>query len=819
MHYSIKHIASIIHADAKIVADVEVEYLLIDSRKIIFPSASLFFALHGPRRNGHQFITEVYERGIRNFIVKKGFDPSAFTDANFLLVDDVLQSLQALAAFHRKQFSIPIIGITGSNGKTIVKEWLNQLLQEDHNIVRSPRSYNSQVGVPLSVWQIDQQNTLGIFEAGISTVNEMRSLEQIIQPTIAVLTNIGEAHNEGFTNESEKVAEKLKLFQHCSQVIFPKDVLQNDSSLPNVLLFSWSRKDNTASVFIKQEIRTTANTSIGLTYRDQPYSIVVPFVDAASIDNAITCYCVLLALGYSHEIIAKRLLQLLPVNMRLQLKKGTNNCSILNDSYSNDISSLNIALDYLKQQSGNYATTVILSDILQSGLSDDELYKQVAIQLQERGIHKLIGIGENISKQHLAFIKIPETSFFSSTEHFLEHSNLHQFRDEFILLKGARVFEFERISKWLEQKVHQTVLEINLSAIAHNLKEYQKHLFSSTKVMAMVKAYSYGSGTAEVARVLQFCKVDYLAVAYADEGVELRKAGISLPIMVMNADEVGFDSLVEYNLEPEIYSLPIFHSFHQYLQQQALKGFPVHIKLNTGMNRLGFDAAEIHELSVYLKEQHTMVVKSVFSHLVSSENAEHDGFTKQQSDLFQGSCSIIEKNIGYPFIKHIANSAGIFRHPNLQFDMVRLGIGLYGIDSADEHILKLEPVATLRSTVAQIRKVKAGQSIGYNRKGKVDRDSLIAVIRIGYADGFSRRLGNGKGRIYVNGQLASVVGNVCMDMLMIDVTEIGNVKEGDLVEIFGKHIPIQKIAEWGDTIAYEVMTGVSQRVKRIYVEE
>ena len=819
MHYSIKHIASIIHADAKIIADLEVEYLLIDSRKIIFPSASSFFALHGPRRDGHQFIPEVYERGIRNFIVKNGFDSSSFKEANFLFVDDVLQALQGLAAFHRKQFSIPVIGITGSNGKTIVKEWLYQLLQEDHNIVRSPRSYNSQVGVPLSVWQIDQQNTLSIFEAGISTVNEMGSLAQIIKPTIAVLTNIGEAHNEGFTNESEKIEEKLKLFQHCKQLIFPKDVLQNDSQLPNALLFSWSRKDITASVFIKEEIRTTSNTSISVTYKDQPYSIVVPFVDAASIDNAITCYCVLLALGYSHEIINKRLMQLLPVNMRMQLKKGTNNCSILNDSYSNDISSLNIALDYLKQQSGSHAKTVILSDILQSGLRDDELYKQVAIQLQERGIHKLIGIGENISKQHLAFIKIPETSFFSSTEHFLEHSNLHQFRDEFILLKGARVFAFERISKWLEQKVHQTVLEINLSAIAHNLKEYQKHLLSSTKVMAMVKAYSYGSGTAEVARVLQFCKVDYLAVAYADEGVELRKAGISLPIMVMNADEAGFDSLVEYDLEPEIYSLPIFHSFHQYLQQQALKGFPVHIKLNTGMNRLGFDAAEVNELSVYLKEQHTMVVKSVFSHLVSSENAEHDGFTKQQSDLFQGSCSIIEKNIGYPFIKHIANSAGIFRHPYLQFDMVRLGIGLYGIDSADEHILKLEPVATLRSTVSQIRKVKTGESIGYNRKGKVERDSLIAVIRIGYADGFSRRLGNGIGRIYVNGQLASVVGNVCMDMLMIDVTEIGNVKEGDVVEIFGKHLPIQKIAEWCDTIAYEVMTGVSQRVKRIYVEE
>jgi len=819
LQYTINHIASVIHADAKIIIDSKIEYLLIDSRKIIFPSTTLFFALHGPRRDGHQFIKEVYEQGIRNFIVKKGFDHSSFSDANFLLVDDSLQALQALAAFHRKQFSIPVIGITGSNGKTIVKEWLYQLLQEDQNIVRSPRSYNSQVGVPLSVWQIDQQNTLGIFEAGISTVNEMSSLEQIIQPTIGVLTNIGEAHNEGFTNESEKVEEKLKLFSHCHQLIFPKDVLQNDSHLPNALLFSWSRKDSTASVFIKQEIRTTTNTSICLTYKAQHYSIIIPFVDAASIDNAITCYCVLLTLGYSQDIIAERLMQLHPVEMRLQLKKAANNCSILNDSYSNDISSLNIVLDYLKQQSGSHETTVILSDILQSGLSDDELYKQVAIQLQERRIHTLIGIGENISKQHLAFIKIQKTSFFSSTEQFLDNTNLHQFRDEFILLKGARVFAFERISKWLEQKLHQTVLEINLSAIAHNLKEYQKYLLPSTKVMAMVKAYSYGSGTAEVARVLQFCKVDYLAVAYADEGIELRKSGISLPIMVMNADEADFDSLIEYNLEPEIYSLSIFHSFHQYLQQQALKGFPVHIKLNTGMNRLGFDADEINELSKKLQEQHRMVVKSVFSHLVSSENSEHDGFTKHQTNLFEKACTSIEKTIGYSFIKHIANSAGIFRHPNLQFDMVRLGIGLYGVDSADEHILKLEPVATLISTISQIRKVKAGESIGYNRKGKVDRDSLIAVVRIGYADGYSRRLGNGIGRLYVNGNLAKVVGNVCMDMLMADVTDIQNVKEGDVVEIFGKNLPVQKIAEWSDTIAYEVMTGISQRVKRIYVEE
>ncbi|MDE3145580.1 MAG: alanine racemase, partial [Bacteroidota bacterium] len=594
MPYKIQNIASIINADAKIIADAEIEYLLIDSRKIIFPTVSLFFALHGPRRDGHQFIVEVYERGVRNFVVKKGFDASSFNKANFLFVNDVLQTLQALAAFHRKQFSIPVIGITGSNGKTIVKEWLYQLLQEDENIVRSPRSYNSQVGVPLSVWQINKQNTLGIFEAGISTKNEMPQLEQIIQPTIGVLTNIGEAHSEGFTNDAEKINEKLKLFSHCTQLIFQKEILPDDFHLPQTKLFSWSKKNVGATVFIKEEIKTSANTLLTIVYQNQSQKIVAPFTDAASIDNAVTCYCTLLSLNYSNEIIAKRLLQLTPVEMRLQLKKGINNCSVLNDSYSNDISSLSIALDYLKQQSGNKTTTVIFSDILQSGLSDDELYRQVAVQLQERKIHKLIGIGENISKHHSLFNQIQQTTFFSSTEQFLEQTTLHQFKDEFILLKGARIFAFERISKWLEQKVHQTVLEINLSAIAHNLKEYQKHLLPSTKVMAMVKAYSYGSGSAEVARVLQFCKIDYLAVAYADEGVELRKAGISLPIMVMNADEESFDALIEYSLEPEIYSFHIFNLFHQYLQQQAVAKFPIHIKLNTGMNRLGFETDEIN---------------------------------------------------------------------------------------------------------------------------------------------------------------------------------------------------------------------------------
>lgn len=820
MVYSIQQILSIVKGSAINITDSSIEHLLIDSRKIVFPKSSLFFALEGPRRNGHQFINEVYEQGVRNFIVNKTFDQGPFPEANFLKVDNTLNALQALTAWHRRQFKIPVIGITGSNGKTIVKEWLYQLLQEDNTIVRSPRSYNSQVGVPLSVWQINVQHTLGIFEAGVSTTGEMLQLEQVIQPTIGILTTIGEAHNEGFKNINEKIEEKLQLFAHCRQLVYCKENLPEDWFIrQDIQLFSWSRKQE-ATLFIKEEIKSATQTTLTVVYQNQDYSFVVPFTDIASVNNAITCYCVLLMLNYDSAVIAKRLLHLQPVEMRMQLKIAVNNCHVLNDSYSNDVSSLSIALDYLKQQSGENSTTVILSDILQSGLNDQQLYEQVATELKQRNIHRLIGIGETISKHHFLLSQaVKQTAFYHSTESFLEQTTTHQFRDEYILLKGARIFAFERISQWLELKVHQTVLEINLSALAHNLKEYQKHLLPSTKLMAMVKAFSYGSGSTEVARILQFSKVDYLTVAYADEGVELRKAGISLPIMVMNADEASFNALVEYNLEPEIYSFNIYHSFHHYLQQQGITQFPVHIKINTGMNRLGFEPDETNELGLLLKQHHTMAVKAAFSHLVGSEAKEFDDFTHYQASLLNKACEALQQQLGYPFMKHIANSAAIFRFKDLQFDMVRLGIGLYGVDSADGHQVSLETVATLKSTIAQIRTVKANDTVGYNRKGKLNRDSQIATIRIGYADGFSRRLGNRIGSIYVHGQLAPVVGSVCMDMMMVDITGIPGVKEGDSVEIFGKHLPVQQVAEWCGTIAYEIMTGISQRVKRIYVEE
>ncbi len=833
MSYSLQHIAIIIQAETIPAGDRMVQYLLTDSRKLLFPDATLFFAIGGPRRDGHTFIPELYDRGLRSFVVQSSFDEfDKYPDASFFVVKDVLKALQQLAAFHRSQFHIPVIGITGSNGKTIVKEWLYQLLNSDQQIVRSPRSYNSQIGVPLSVWQLQSIHTLAIFEAGISQPGEMDALQQMIQPSIGIWTNIGTAHNEGFSSEREKALEKAKLFREVDLLIFHRDGIAphcypnaQDKTLfkDSIRFFSWSRHES-ADLKVFSEKRIDHQTMITALYQQHTISITIPFTDRISIDNAITCWAVMLAQEYGLEVIQQRMLSLQPVDMRMQLIKAVNNCYLLNDSYSNDIASLELALDFLVQQAGNNTTTVILSDILQSGIPDERLYQIVLEKLNRRGVQKFIGIGPVITGYINALSQsvnkeIPTTICYSSTTDFLERANLNQFKDEYILLKGARIFSFERISQWLEQKVHQTVMEVNLTAMVQNLKAYQNFLKPTTKLMAMVKAFSYGSGSAEVARVLQFHKIDYLAVAYADEGVELRKAGISLPIMVMNVDEAGFDAMVQYDLEPEIYSFNIYRSFHMFLQNQGIQQYPVHIKFNTGMNRLGFEIKEAYDLAIDLREKGTMVVKSVLSHLAGSENPSLDPFTQQQVDEFLEACNELNKHLNYSFIRHIANSAGIFRHPDYQFEMVRLGIGLYGVDSAETHQLALQPVATLKSTIAQIRTVAADETVGYNRNGKLSRESRIATIRIGYADGFSRRFGNGAGQVIIRGQKAPVIGNVCMDMTMIDVTDIPAVMEGDEVEIFGKQLPIQELAKAAGTIPYEIMTSVSQRVKRVYVEE
>jgi Alr-MurF fusion protein len=820
LSYSIQNIAQILSAESIVNQPSQIEYLLTDSRRLIFPASTLFFALQTSRKDGAEFIEELFEQGVRNFVVNKSFNSSAYTEANFIIVDDTLKALQQLAAYHRKQFNIPVIGITGSNGKTIVKEWLYQLLQYDYKIARSPKSFNSQIGVPLSVWQLNSEHTLGIFEAGISQANEMQQLENIIQPTIGILTNIGEAHNSGFESKEQKLAEKWKLFNNSFSVICnTDDVLIKDivHHHPANNIFDWAHSN--AKLQITGINKASDNSAITGVYHDKSISIVIPFTDNASIENAITCWCTLLLLGLSATVISERMLTLQAVEMRLQLKKAVNNCSVINDSYSNDVSSLEIALDFLQQQAGNQTATVILSDLGEATVTEEQ-YIKVASALAQHKITKFIGIGPKLIAYQAHFKHaIHRCFFYPSVDDFIHHFPLIGFRNELILLKGARVFEFEQIDLLFEQQVHQTVMEVNLTAMVHNLKEYQQRLKPATKVMAMVKAFSYGSGTAEIASVLQFHKVDYLAVAYADEGVELRKAGIKMPIMVMNPETITFQSLVDYNLEPEIFSFSLLKSFTSYLSQEGIQLFPVHIKIDTGMHRLGFEGGEVEELSKHLNQNKTLVIKSVFSHLVGSEDAAHDGFTNMQVDKFVQACAAIQNAIGYPFIRHISNSAAIFRHPHLQFDMVRLGIGLYGVDSTAAEQLQLLPVATLRSTIAQIRKVKKGESVGYSRKGIMQKDGKIATIRIGYADGYDRKLGNGVGKVWVNGVLAPVIGNVCMDMTMLDISDIPNIAEGDQVEVFGEHISIQQVAQWCNTIPYEVMTSISQRVKRVYYEE
>lgn len=807
-----------------------IEYLLIDSRKLIFPQTTLFFALKGPRRDGHEFLAALYEKGLRNFVISEPVDTASLPEANIIQVKDTQVALQSLAAYHRKQFSIPVIGITGSNGKTIVKEWLNQLLEEKYTIIRSPKSYNSQIGVPLSVWPMNEMHELAIFEAGISQSGEMLHLQKIIQPTIGIFTNIGEAHSEGFLNIRQKVNEKMRLFTDVSTLIYCKDAPEINESVATLwqqlhrgdkdpfTIFNWSTISE-ANLQVLTIYKADGNTLITAVYQEKTIAITIPFTDNASVENAIHCWCLLLHLQVPQKDIELSMLKLGHVAMRLEMKDGINNCSVINDSYSADLSSVSIALDFLAQQQQHSKRSVILSDILQSGKSEKELYKEVAGSLQQRSINRLIGIGERISlhKDLFQSAGIHELGFYTSVEAFKkDFSHLH-FRDETILLKGARVFELEEVSRLLEQKVHQTMMEIDLNAVTHNLKQFQQLLKPDTKVMAMVKAFSYGSGGYEVANVLQFHKVDYLAVAYADEGVELRKGGIHLPVMVMNPDASTFDILLQHNLEPDIYSPALLLSLERFVRKEGISQFPVHIELETGMNRLGFSKDQMPVLLEALRAN-IFKVQSVFSHLAASDDPQLDSFTQEQADLFLKMTTDLQAVISYPFIKHLANTAGIVRHRHLQFDMVRLGIGLYGIYSVEPNLGLLE-VSTLKSTIAQIKEVKEGETVSYGRKGILSRNSRIATVRIGYADGYPRSLSNGAGKMWINGQLAPVIGTVNMDMTMIDITSIPNVQEGDEVVVFGKQLPVAHLAHWANTIPYEILTGVSQRVKRVYFQE
>ena len=818
--YTISRIQQIVGASGNITDDSTISNLLTDSRKINNPAASLFFAL-SDRRDGHDFIPEVYKAGVHNFIVKHiPKDVAAYPKANFLVVNNVLKALQKLAAHHRKQFDLEVIGITGSNGKTIVKEWLYQLLCLDKKIVRNPKSYNSQIGVALSVWQIEEQHNLGIFEAGISTTHEMENLEHMIKPAVGVLTHIGAAHNEGFKDASEKLTEKLKLFTHSDLLIYHYETLNTyKGKIPGKRKFTWSRKFAEADLHVFSETIISKRYYLRGKFKGKEIECLVPFVDEASVENAITCWATMLALGYDPAIIDDRMEHLVPISMRMELKQGINDCSIIDDSYNSDIQSLEIALNFLNQQNQHPTRTLILSDIFQSGLDPDVLYKKVAGLIKEKKTDKFIGVGKALY-EHKELFKAKESLFFTDTDALLAQLPELNFKDETILIKGSRSFEFERISKALVQKAHETVLEINLNALQSNLNFYKSKLQPGVKLMAMVKAFSYGSGSFEVANMLQFNKVDYLAVAYIDEGISLRNAGINLPIMVLNPEPSAFDKMVEFTLEPEIYSYKLLDDFIKFATHKKISAYPIHIKIDTGMHRLGFEEFEIEHLCDLLENNKYIRVQSVFSHLVASDAEIHDHFTLKQLRLFEKIYHQLEKSLRYKVIKHIANTSAISRWPVAQMDMVRLGIGLYGIDSAiKDEVSPLQPVATLKTSISQIKAVKAGETIGYNRNGSLTSDGKIATVRIGYADGYLRAFGNGVGKMLVNGTLAPTVGNVSMDMCMIDITGIAGVKEGDEVIVFNEEHKIEELARQISTIPYEILTNVSQRVKRVYFYE
>jgi alanine racemase len=821
MLYSIEKIAEYTEGSLLLKTEAHIAHLLTDSRAMSFPESTLFFAIKTARNDGHNYLSDLYRQGVRNFVVSHSVEnESDMPEANFIRVNNTVEALQRLIIKHRGQFQIPVIGVTGSNGKTIVKEWLYQLLREDYVITRSPRSYNSQIGVPLSVSEINEQTQLGIFEAGISFRGEMEQLRLIVAPTIGIFTHLGDAHQENFTSLKEKCLEKLKLFKDAEVLIYQKDDKLIDITIAQsgikARLFSWGRQAN-ADVCIQAIKKEQNTTSIQYIYEGEKSTVEIPFVDEASVENCLHCLCVLLYLRVTPAIIAQRMISLEPVAMRLEVKEGINGCLIINDSYNSDISSLSIALDFLVQQSSakHMSRTLVLSDIFQTGQNVGDLYSSVAQLIKSKGIDRLIGVGKELSGQKDIF-DISEKVFYFTTDELLQSDILRSFNEEAILLKGSRDFHFEQLSEKIEAVTHETILEVDLNALVANLNYFRSFLSPETKVMCMVKAFAYGSGAIEVARTLQHHRCDYLAVAVADEGVELRKEGIHIPIVVMNPEKHSIRLIFEYQLEPEIYSFKLLDYFVRELEKEGITNYPIHLKIDSGMHRLGFEPQEMDMLADFLQSQKSVMVRSVFSHLAGADEEKFDKFTREQIAIFTTCADKIQQVCDYKIMRHILNSAGVERFPEAQLDMVRLGIGHYGISSIKGVVL--QNVCTLKTTILQIKHVKAGETVGYSRKGVMQKDADIAILPIGYADGYDRRLGNGLGKVVVNGKKAPVVGNVCMDLIMIDVTGL-DAKEGDKVVLFGEGQRVEEVASWLNTISYEVLTSVSRRVKRVYFQE
>lgn len=798
-------------------------HLLTDSRSLTEASGTLFFAIPTKRNSGCRYVNDLYQKGVRNFVVPADSGLS-LPDANVWYVDNVLLSLQGLAAHRRAQFNVPVVGITGSNGKTIVKDWIQQLLSADHRIVASPRSYNSQIGVPLSVWQLGSEHDMAVFEAGISEPGEMDKLQKIIQPTIGIFTNVGQAHDENFLTRQQKVAEKLQLFTHCEVLIYCSDhkdihsVLSNIESFHHIHRFTWGSSADDSVRLLSTMVHNRAS-ELTVAYGDTTFTVTIPFVDRASQENVMHCVALMLYLGYDSDTVIARCAKLTPVEMRLEMNEGINNCLLINDSYSLDLNSFSIALDYLQYEHQHFNKTLILSDFLQTGVPDRELYNQVAQLIAQRGITRLVGVGPALCHCKECFAGI-DAVFFESTDRLLHDYDFNLFHNEAILLKGARLFEFEKVAKMLQRKSHETIMEVNIDAMIHNLNYYRSRIRPETKLMAMVKASSYGAGKTEVANALQYNHVDYLTVAYADEGVELRRNGIRLPIMVMNPEEASFDDIIKYHLEPDIYSFRILELFSQRVRLFG-ECIAIHVEFDTGMHRLGFSGSDVDALATRLNELNgTLEVRSIFSHLACSEDPAMDDFTLSQIEKFRTWSDRLDNAIhhSHKILHHILNSSGITRFPEAQMDMVRLGIGLYGIAPEPDVQAQLRQVSRLVSRISQIKDIPEGESVGYNRKWIAKRPSKIAIIPIGYADGWNRHLGHEQGHVLIAGREVPIIGSVCMDMCFVDVTDV-ECAEGDPVILFGEGDLLQRNAAASGTIPYEMLTSVSPRVKRVYFQE
>ena len=807
-----------------------VHHLVFDTRKIIFPEASVFFALKTDKNDGHLFIRNAYHSGIRVFVIDSEIESNfLLSDVTIIEVDNVIDALQDLARYHRSLFSLPIIGITGSNGKTIVKEWLNQLLNPEFRIIRSPRSYNSQIGVPLSVWQLDDQAQMGIFEVGISQPREMDKLEPVVRPTIGVFTTIGDSHDRGFKSTVEKIHEKLSLFSESQKLIYSTDFVGLDKEIkrfvkesnPSLELKTWSfNKRRVVNLSIYKTKRAQDHTLLFARYKREEISLKVPFTDKASLENVATCWLLMLEKGYQNAIISGRILELQSISMRIEQKKGINNCILINDAYSFDIKAFEIALDFLNQHALLSRKTLFLSSFQELGEKNDARYKMAAKITAAFKLDRLFLIGEEISSFSGLFSSIEEVHTYESTEAFLLEASTIPFNNEAILLKGSRRFGFEQIEQFLSDKSHDTTFEINLDAIKQNFECYKKMLKPKVKVMVMVKAFSYGSGSSELANYLQYHNADYLAVAYTDEGVKLRKDGIELPIMVMNPERGSLNKIVRYNLEPVIYDLKQFNHFTQYLRSIGNNVIlPIHVEINTGMNRLGIEPNLVFELCKRLRsEQDFFKVESIFTHLSAAD--EEAGFKScnQQVASFNSCYEQLAAMLSYSPLKHVCNSAGIVNFPDFHFDMVRLGLGVYGIDPTGKVQSDLLGSGKFKTVISQIRNVSKGASVGYGIQSIVDRPTTLATIAIGYADGIRRSFGEGKVSFLVNEKFSPIIGTVCMDMCMLDISDI-EASEGDEVIIFGPERPLQDLCTEIDMIPYEMLTGISERVKRIYIRE